>query len=309
MSPVTAPGPGQTLVPRAALRPLMARSNGPAARQLAALALALLGSGVLVWAARGSGLVWPAMFLMGIVWVHLFAAQHECAHGTAFRSQQANSVVAWICGALIMVPEVHFKYEHTDHHTNTNLVGLDSELIPMPKSWGHYLWYLTGLPYWWSNGLGLLRRAAGTLTAEELGFVPASERRKVVWEARCLVLLYGAAAVAMASGVQALLVYWVVPLLLGQPVMRFIRMTEHVGCPNSSDPTRNTRTTRVAWPWRALAWNMNFHGEHHLAPLVPFHALPALNQLVDGRIAVRAGYLGAHREIWAGLRHGLQPQA
>ena len=292
----------RSLVSRAALRPLMARSNGPATRQLFGLALALLGTGGLVWAARDSWLAWPAMFLMGIVWTHLFAAQHECAHGTAFQSRRANSVLAWICGALIMVPAVHFKYEHTDHHTNTNLIGKDSELIPMPQSWHEYLWYLTGLPYWWSNGLGLLRRAGGRLTTEELHFIPQTELGKVVWESRALVLLYAGAACMVVLGWHFLLEYWVIPLLLGQPVMRFIRMTEHVGCPNEADPTRNTRTTRVAWPWRFLAWNMNFHGEHHLAALVPFHALPALNALVAGRIRVRQGYWAAHREIWAGLR-------
>lgn len=290
------------LLPRAALRPLMARSNGPAARQLAGMGLALLSTGCLVWLARGQWLILPAMLLMGIVWVHLFAAQHECAHGTAFRWQRANSVVSWVCGALIMVPEIHFRYEHADHHTNTNLIGLDSELIPMPKSWGEYLLYLSGLPYWWSNGIGLLRRAGGALTAAELGFVPVCERGKIVREARCLVLLYGLAIMAIASGTWELFVYWLIPLLLGQPAMRFIRMAEHAGCANGPDPTRNTRSMRVAWLWRFLGWNMNFHGEHHLAPLVPFHALPALNQLVDGRIEMRAGYTGAHREIWEVLR-------
>lgn len=302
MSTVASSGSGQTLVPRAALRPLMTRSNGPAARQLFGLALALSGTGALVWAARDHWLVWPAMFLMGIVWTHLFAAQHECAHGTAFQSQRANNVVSWICGALILVPEVHFKYEHTDHHTNTNLIGKDPELIPMPQSWREYLWYLTGLPYWWSNSLGLLRRASGRLTAQEQQFIPKTELGKVVWESRALVLLYVGAAGMITLGWHVLLVYWVIPLLLGQPVMRFIRMTEHVGCLNEPDVARNTRTTRVAWPWRFLAWNMNFHGEHHLAALVPFHALPVLNELVAGRIQVRHGYWAAHREIWAGLR-------
>jgi len=302
VSAMAAREPGQVLVPRVALRPLMTRSNGPATRHLLGLVLALIATGSLVWATTGSWLVWPAMFLMGIVWAHLFAAQHECAHGTAFRSHWANDVVAWVCGALILVPQIHFKYEHTDHHTNTNLIGKDSELIPMPANWRDYLWYLSGLPYWWSNVLGLLRRAGGRLTEQEQEFTPQAQHDKLVWEARVLLLLYAIVAAAIVSGVQALLVYWLIPLLLGQPVMRFIRMTEHVGCANVADPTRNTRTTRVAWPWQFLAWNMNFHGEHHLAPLVPFHALPALNRLVDGRIPVRAGYWGAHREIWARLR-------
>jgi fatty acid desaturase len=203
----------------------MARSNDMAARRLLGQAAALVAAGALVWAAQDRWLMWPAMFLMGIVWTHLFAAQHECAHGTAFRSRRANRVVAWICGALIMVPQWHFQYEHTAHHSESNRYG-----------------------------------------------------------------------------VVGLLTYWLLPLLMAQPVMRFIRMTEHVGCPHVTDPTLNTRTTRVAWVWQFLAWNMNFHGEHHLAPSVPFHALPALHQLLAGRIAVRAGYWGAHREIWARLR-------
>ena len=94
----------------------------------------------------------------------------------------------------------------------------------------------------------------------------------------------------------------VLPLLLGQPVMRFIRMTEHAGRPQIPDPLENTRTTRVAWPWRLLAWNMNFHAEHHLLPSVPFHALPRFNALLQGRIPVRGGYREGHREILACLR-------
>ena len=113
----------QTLVPLAELRPLMARSNKPAVRQIFGLVLALIGAGMLVWAARDSWVVWPAMFTMGLVWVHLFAAQHECAHRTAFRSMRANNWLAWVCGALIMVPALHFRYEHTAHHTHTNLIG------------------------------------------------------------------------------------------------------------------------------------------------------------------------------------------
>lgn len=302
---ISAAEPGaidEVLVPREVLQSLMARADGPAIRRLCGHVLALVASGVLVWAASGSWLVWPAMFLMGVVWVHLFALQHECAHGTAFRTHRANGIVAWVCGALIMVPELHFKYEHTDHHTNTNLLGRDSQLIPMPGTYLEYLWYLTGLPYWWSNAIGLLRRAAGRLTAEEIRFIRGSARGKVVLESRVLAAGYACAIVAIAAGWQPLLTYWVIPLLLGQPVMRFIRMTEHVGCAHVPDPTRNTRSTRVAWPWQFLAWNMNFHGEHHLAPRVPFHSLPRLSQLVAGRIALRDGYWGAHREILGRLR-------
>ena len=49
---------------------------------------------------------------------------------------------------------------------------------------------------------------------------------------------------------------------------------------------------------------MNYHCEHHLAPTMPYHALPKLNRLVRDHIPVGRGYPAAHREIW---RHVSRP--
>ena len=292
----------RSMVPREAMQSLMVRSNRQAAGFLLGHVLALLATGALVAVSSGGWMAWPAMLLLGIVLTHLFAPQHECAHFSAFRSRRVNAVVAWLCGAVIMVPEVHFRYEHHHHHNFTNLPGQDPERIPMPRTLAGYLWYLSAIPYWWSGWSGIVRRSFGRLDADELRFLPLAERGKVFWEARALALLYGMVIAAVVSGWTAPLTYWLVPLLLGQPVMRFIRMTEHVGRPEIADPLQNTRSTRVALPWRLLAWNMNFHAEHHLLPSVPFHALPRFNTLLQGRIPVRAGYRQGHREILASLR-------
>lgn len=292
----------RAMLPREAMQSLMARDNRHAGWLLIAHALALVAAGALVAASAQSWLVWPAMLLLGIVLVHLFAPQHECAHFSAFRSRRLNAWVAWACGALIVVPQLHFRWEHHHHHTYTNLQGQDPELIPMPRSVRDYLWYLSAIPYWWSGCGGIARRSLGRLDADEQRFIPVAERAKVVLEARMMAFLYAAVLALMLGGWTAPLTYWLLPLLLGQPVMRFIRMTEHVGRPQISDPMQNTRTTRVAWPWRLLAWNMNFHAEHHLLPSVPFHALPRFNALLQGRIPVRGGYRAGHREILARLR-------
>ncbi|MFO1191867.1 MAG: fatty acid desaturase [Rhodoferax sp.] len=289
----------RSLLPREAMDALMQRTSGAAAGRLLLHGAALVAAGALVAATRGGWLVVPAMFLLGIVLTHLFAPQHECAHYSAFRSRRVNAAVAWLCGAIIMVPPVHFRYEHHHHHSFTNLPGRDPELIPMPRSLREYLWYLSGIPYWWGGWGGILRRSAGRLNAEELAFLPRAERGKVVAEARILALLYAAVLAGMLAGWTAPLWYWLLPLLLAQPVMRWIRMTEHVGRPQVADPLRNTRTTRVAQVWQWLAWNMNFHAEHHLLPAVPFHALPRFHALLQGRIPPHDGYAGGHREILA----------
>jgi len=94
--------------------------------------------------------------------------------------------------------------------------------------------------------------------------------------------------------------YWFIPILLGEPVMRAIRMTEHVGRPTIHDMTENTRSNIVSAPMRFLAWNMNYHAEHHYASSIPFYALPKLHEKIKGHLYIeKRGYWGAHVDILA----------
>ena len=80
--------------------------------------------------------------------------------------------------------------------------------------------------------------------------------------------------------------------------MRAIRMTEHVGRPTIQSMKENTRSNLVSAPMQFLAWNMNYHAEHHYASSVPFYALPKLHKKLEGHIYVeKRGYLGAHIDI------------
>ncbi len=96
--------------------------------------------------------------------------------------------------------------------------------------------------------------------------------------------------------------FWWLPVLLGEPVMRWIRLTEHVGRPNLRDMRENTRTNLVSRPIAFLCWNMNYHAEHHYAASVPYHALPRLHEKLAGYVHVEPrGYPGAHLEILSQL--------
>jgi fatty acid desaturase len=102
-----------------------------------------------------------------------------------------------------------------------------------------------------------------------------------------------------------LLTLWVVPRLLGEPVMRWVRIAEHVGCEDSGDLTRNTRTTRAPWWFHRLFWNMSYHAEHHLCPAVPFHALPRMHAQVGHQVhPVGSGYFAVHAAILSDIRTG-----
>ncbi len=284
---------------RSELKALMQRSDRPAFIHLALWLLLLTGTGTLIWMSMGTFWIWPAMFLHGIVLVHHFSLQHECVHYTVFRTRWLNDVAGNICGFVIMLPHRFFRYEHCDHHTYTQLHGEDPEMIPLPSSLGGYLWYISSIPYWRTKFTELGRHILGRLSADEMRFIPKEEHRTVFLEARIMALGYITILVAcIAFNWWAPVWYWWLPVILGEPVMRAIRMTEHVGRPMTRDMKENTRTNLVSWPIRFLCWNMNYHAEHHYASSVPYHALPKLHRILDGYIHVeKRGYLGAHIDI------------
>lgn len=284
---------------RRELRELMTRSNVPGLIHFAMFMLAMVVTGTLVWLSFGTWWVIPAMFLHGILVVHHFSLQHECCHYTPFRSRWLNELIGNYCGFVLVIPNKFFRYEHCDHHTYTNLMGRDPELIELPISLGKYLLYVSGIPYWRAKFGELVRHTAGHISDEEKRFLPREEHRAVIIEARVIIGLY--TLILLASWYLnwwgALWLWWI-PMFISEPVMRAIRMTEHVGRPNITDMRENTRTNLVTMPMRLLCWNMNYHAEHHYAPSVPFHALPRLHKLLEGYVHVeRNGYLGAHIDI------------
>lgn len=284
---------------RRELKDLMKRSNRPALVRLGVWAIALVFTGWLIHLSMGSVWFIPAMFLHGVLLVHHFSLQHECCHYTAFKTRKLNDILGNYCGFVILLPNQFFRYEHCDHHTYTQLQGEDPELIELPKSiWG-YFWYISSVPYWKNKVAEFVRHLAGRLTEEERRFLPKEIRSTIFLEARIMGACYLAILLAcIAFDWWAPLWYWWVPVLLGEPVMRAIRMTEHVGRPTVREMKENTRTNLVSWPMRFLCWNMNYHAEHHYAASVPFHALPRLHKILAGYVYVeRGGYLGAHLDI------------
>ena len=289
---------------RRELKQLMTRSDRPALLRLVLWCLLASLTAAGIWFSLGSWWLLPAMFIHGVVLVHHFSLQHECCHYTAFRTRWLNDLVGNICGLIIMLPNRFFRYEHCDHHTYTQLKGKDTELIEMPQSWSEYFFYISSIPYWNAKLSELWRHARGQLTVEEKRFVPKPERATVILEARCMVAFYTLVIVLSVVFQSAVaLWFWFLPVVLGEPVMRAIRMTEHVGRPMVSDMTTNTRSNQVSAPFRFLCWNMNYHAEHHYASSVPFHALPELNKKLAGYIHTEpGGYIGAHRDISRQLR-------
>lgn len=300
---VTTPVP----IPRKELRGLQKRSNGPAARWLASHVVALAGSAALIWWALPSWWALVPMLLHGSLIVFLFAPMHECSHGTAFKTRKTNTVVAMVCGLLMMRPSLYFRYRHAAHHSYTQDPERDPDQVPFPESVRGYFGEVFGMAFWPKMIGTLYRGFTGRYNAQEGTFIPANERGRVSTEVRAFVGIYVVVAVAtIATGTWTVpLFYWLLPRVIAEPVLRTFRIAEHTGMEEGPNLLSNTRTTLTNPVVRFVYWNMPFHAEHHLAPSVPFHNLPKMHRTMPADALVPAkGYLRLHRDLIRRVREG-----
>lgn len=291
---------GPEIISRDALKSLRVRTNRPGLIRLAVHLTALALGALAVYMASSS--LWlqiPAMFLYGVIIVLLFAPLHECSHGTAFQSRWINHAVGFIVAAFTFRPFLYFKYRHAAHHTYTQHEDHDPDIVPFPTSLRDYFGQILGLSFWPKLIGTLWRGSTGRFTEDERAFLPESVFKSVMLEIRLLCLLYVAVAVvSIYFGSTIALVYWLLPRVMGEPVLRAIRMAEHTGAEESPNLLANTRTTLANPLLRMLYWNMPFHAEHHLASSVPFHALGRLHNEVSPHLeCVSKSYIQVHREI------------
>lgn len=290
----------QKLVPSNELKALRQRQDRAGLIFFGAHILTLLVTGFLLAGSDGGPWLLPAMFVHGVVIVHLFAPFHEATHGTAFRTRWLNRLVAWITGLALQLPPTHFTLEHAAHHKYTQDPVRDPERVPEANSIKGYLIFATAIPYFRGNITNLLNHARGRFSSMEETFIPPNSFKKVQHEAWVIWSVYGVILfLSLALQNWFAVVFWLLPRVFGEPVMRVIRMSEHGACPLVPDMLRNTRTVLTWTPLRWLNWNNAHHAEHHAMPAIPFHALPKLHDHLGTHIdEVRHGYIDTQTHLW-----------
>src|SRR5471032_1611654 len=86
------------------VRALMRRTDLHGLTRFAAWILLCFATGSLVVLTLHSWWLIPAMFVHGCALSFSYAASHECAHGTAFRSRWLNEAVFWLT-SLVFIEE------------------------------------------------------------------------------------------------------------------------------------------------------------------------------------------------------------
>jgi fatty acid desaturase len=284
-------------IPETKLARLANRSTWAGGTRLAGHLALIAATGTLI--AADLPLWWVLLPVHGILLTFLFTLEHECTHQTPFAQGWLSDAVGQICGLVLILPFTWFRYFHLAHHRHTNDPEKDPERAnPKPDSWAALMIYVSGWGYWSAVTRQLVINALGRAEAP---YLPAKALPRMTAEARWMLGAYAIAASTLIWS-PLLIWLWIVPMLLGQPFLRLYLMAEHGRCPAVANMFENTRTTYTNRAIRYIAWNMPYHAEHHAAPHIPFHQLPALNAYLKDDLRHTAdGYLAFTKDTLARL--------
>jgi fatty acid desaturase len=288
----------RTPIERVTMKALMRRADQPALRDTAilfVLMIALAGAAIYLMPSWWSVPFWLAY---GVLYGSAMDSRwHECGHGTAFKTRWMNTALYHIASFCMVRDPYCWKYSHARHHSDTIIVGRDPEIAIMrPVVVAKMVADLVGLRDTWQGLRRMLIHVTGRMHPEEAEYVapvffPKVYRTSWIWLA--IYALVIGAAIVMQSWTPLLLIG--LPRLFGSWHMVICGWLQHGGlADNVLDHRLNCRTVYMNQISRFIYWNMNYHVEHHMFPLVPYHRLPELHEVC------KADFPAPCRSIWAG---------
>ena len=301
-------------VPRKVMKDLMQRRDGPAIRDTAicyGLMVAFAAAGIALWPSLWSAPFWLAY---GVLYGSASDSRwHECQHGTAFKTPWMNDVVYQIACFMIVRNPYSWRWSHARHHTDTYIVGRDPEIAIMrPPVMFKLIGNFFGLFDAWNGWTRMLLNASGRIDPEEATYIQPADFPKVIRVARIWVAIY-AATILLALSMHSILPLMVIglPRLYGAWHHIMTGLLQHGGlADNVTDHRLNSRTVHMNPVSRFIYWNMNYHIEHHMFPMVPYHALPRLHDLIKDDLPTPSpSIVAAFAEMWSAIKHQLRDEA
>ncbi|MEM9720930.1 MAG: NADH:ubiquinone reductase (Na(+)-transporting) subunit F [Bacteroidota bacterium] len=289
-------------VPKHKMRELLVRKDGPAIRDTLLWFGLIIGSGYLFFVLWGT---WWAI-LPYIVYSTLYASAsdsrwHESSHGTAFKTDWMNIALYEISSFMVFRQSTVWRWSHFRHHSDTIIRGRDPEIsMKRPPLVKRLVLGIMGLGGAIPEFRQILLHATGKIDKEVATYVPPREHASVILKARMYLSIYiSVVFLALYFNTILPLMFIGFPTVAGGWLLRIYGWTQHAGLQeNVLDHRLNSRTVYMNRIHRFLYWNMNYHVEHHMFPLVPYHALPKLHELIkDDCPAPKNGLIDAYKEI------------
>ena len=286
-------------LPRARLNELSQRSDREALRRVAAyfVLMALFAATSIVLWLQGSWWFLAAYAIYCYLWSFSNATGHEACHYTPFKRLSLSNALLYSSAWMQNWEPVTVRYVHARHHTYTSVVGADAEyLLPNPIKRRDLANLVLGTNHFWNYNKELIQLSLKRPNETIREAVPAEDIHLTTRNARIFLLSYAAIiASCFVLSTPLPFVILMLPRIIGEPMHGILRALQHGALDTEvADHRLTTRSMYVSRPLQWLYWNMNFHIEHHMYPMVPFHALPAMHEEIKGQLpeptrGVRAG--------------------
>lgn len=301
--------------------PILSRSLAQIATSFggffATCAVMYISYGISIWLAL------PLSVLAAGFLVRIFIIQHDCGHGSFFRSRRANNILGGACSLLTLAPYAFWRRQHARHHGSWNNLdrraasGLDiysscltvAEYLRLGR-WRRCLYRLAYHPV----VSHLVLPPVVFLLLYRVPFDAAkewrSERRAVYLTNIALACLIGGLGLAIGFGRVAavqlpiMLVASIIGVWLFSIQHRFEQTLWMSNAEWSYAAASLRGSSHLRLP-RILQWfsgNIGFHHAHHLNPRIPNYRLEEChNALPD----LQSAPVLTLRSAVATLRHAL----
>ena len=231
---------------------------------------------------------------------------HELYHSRVFSNLKLNKLLYRIASYLTWNNPGFFRKSHNYHHHHT--FAADDGEAQSTQDWrplAVFLYLTVDLPVLLRRLYYVLINAAG-LTPKEGGFtrIDGACQREAI-----LMLAFNIAVqLALWAAFEAwhINLMWFLLPFTGQFLNRLLAQSQHVGLAGAAQegPLKHSRTLPLPALLEFLYAGMNFHAEHHLAPVIPYYNLPRLNALLLerkllSRIDASSFFM---KDIWAALK-------
>ncbi len=228
-----------------------------------------------------------ALIAAGFV-MRTFIIQHDCGHGSFFKSSRANEVVGTICGFLTMVSYHQWQHEHAVHHATSGDLSRrgvgDITTLTIKEYQALSLWGRVQYRFYRSMFVLLLIGPFYTFV-----FAPRFARKDSRPRARnnirltnvVLLAIYG--SLCLTIGVKAFLMIWLPITMFSGAIGVWLFYVQHQYEETywRAGEEWNYVTSAVMGSSfyklpRIVQWfsgNIGFHHIHHLSPKIPNYKL------------------------------------
>ena len=288
------------------LKELSKRSNWQGIKHILVWIIILVFSGYMAFITWGSWWTILWFLIYGNIYTFCNPIWHECGHKTAFKSHWLNEVFYHITSFMYNYEPIRWRWSHFHHHSYTlhTKERYDHE-IQVTKPTDLFFVLMMHIPggnlfTFLFFHLETIKHAFGWTSVVMKDCVPKQEQSKVRLFARIHVILWTiiiSASIYFQTWFPIL--YLLLPFVYGTTMIHIIQFIQHAGLTNDvQDHRLTTRSVKLNPFLNFLCWNMEYHLEHHMYPMIPSYNLRKLHELIKDQLPpAKKNLWEAYKEI------------